>query len=65
MPKKVYEPTRLFDELLAETHAAEEAADPTTPKLAVRTDDPTYKSFADELIAQHYPPQSELPLIDA
>ena len=62
MPKKLLEQPHIFNTLLAETHAAEQAVDPAATPFAVKTDDPTCKSFADDLINEHYPAQSELPL---
>lgn len=61
MPKKMYqrEPAWFFEQLLDEVHAT---AQPDESKFTVKTDDPVYASFAAELIEQHYPPQTELPL---
>jgi hypothetical protein len=57
VPKKLYpsEPAVLFELLHASTLEAD-------PEFTIRTTDPTYKSFASELIDQHFPSQSELPL---
>lgn len=55
MPRKLYEPACFFDELLAETLEQDST-------FVTHTPDPTYKSFAQSLINEHYPPQSELPL---
>lgn len=53
--KKQFESAVLFRELFRET--LEQDRD-----FVIVTDDPKPELFADELIAQHYPPQSELPL---
>lgn len=64
MPKKMYvmEPAVFFDNLLEETREAQGEGE---PKFTVQTSDPIYKSFITELLNEHYPPQSELPLLDA
>lgn len=56
MPKKTYEPARIFEQLLLETREVD-------GKFVVKTDDPAPELFAENLINQHYPAQSELPLV--
>lgn len=59
MPKKLRmeltEPPIIFDTLLAEFNEGDS-------EFVVHTPDSVVEQVADELIAQHYPPQSELPL---
>lgn len=57
MPRKLYpsEPAVFFEQLLKETHAED-------PEFAVKTTDPAYESFVNDLINEHFPPQSQLPL---
>lgn len=59
MPKKLYpsEPAVIFQELFKTALHADN-------DFLIRTPDPSYESFADKLIAEHFPPQSQLPLTD-
>lgn len=61
MPKKLFGPLEeplIFQELLVSTRATLEEDE----TFDVKTDDPTYVSFADAVIAEHYPPQTQLPI---
>jgi hypothetical protein len=63
MPKKLFpsEPARIFNALLTETEERLKAqVEPDS--FTVHTDDSVYESFADTLIEEHFPPQTELPL---
>lgn len=55
MPKKLYEPASIFTTLLAETLDVD-------PEFSITTPDSVPEEFADALINEYYPPQSELPL---
>lgn len=57
MPKKLFptEPAVTFIELYEQFLEVDR-------NFLVKTDDPVAPTFADALIAQHYPPQTELPL---
>jgi hypothetical protein len=63
MPKKLFpsEPARIFNALLAETEERLQAL-VDLDSFTVHTDDPAYTPFADTLIEEHFPPQTELPL---
>lgn len=57
MPKKLYpsEPPVIFQALYREALDVDR-------DFLVNTDDPAPEAFAEKLISEHYPPQSELPL---
>lgn len=60
MPKKLYltgplEPATIFTGLFKEFLEADR-------DFLLKTDDPAVPSFAAQLINEHYPPQSQLPL---
>ncbi len=60
VPKKLrltgpLEPALIFRELFKEFLKADK-------EFLVKTDDPAVPSFAEKLIEEHYPPQSQLPL---
>lgn len=57
MPKKLYpsEPAIIFDDLYAEALEVDN-------EFSLKMSDPTPELFADKLINEHFPPQSELPL---
>lgn len=63
MPKRLFpsEPAKIFNALLAETEEQLQSL-PEPETFTVHTTDPTYKPFADTLIEEHFPPQTELPL---
>jgi hypothetical protein len=57
------EPAVIFDELLAESREQAASAELEEDRVfEIKTTDPVVPSFADELINQHYPAQTQLPL---
>ena len=65
MPKKMFttEPAVIFDELLTESREKAASTELEEDRVfEVKTADPVVPSFASELISQHYPAQTQLPL---
>lgn len=61
MPRKLFGPLEeplIFQELMVAVEATLEEGE----TFDVKTDDPMYASFADAVIAEHYPPQTQLPI---